>query len=103
MREDLLNSADIAILCLPDDASKDRPSRCSKPPTTMSGSSIRQQPIASMRRTGLTALPRWTQAQGGEDPRLPGYVANPGCYPTGAIGLVRPLQAWLAYPAGVLS
>ena len=37
------------------------------------------------------ALPRWTRRQADKirDARL---VANPGCYPTGAIGLIRPLR-----------
>ena len=42
-------------------------------------------------RTGLSALPRWTR---GQRAQIAGarYVANPGCYPTGAIALMRPLR-----------
>lgn len=56
MREDMLNNADISILCLPDDASGKR-SRW-WPAITMSASSIPRPPIASI-RTGPMALPKW--------------------------------------------
>ena len=35
-------------------------------------------------------MPRWRRARPSGSPR-PRKVANPGCYPTGAIGLIRPL------------
>ena len=88
MREDLLNSADIAILCLPDDASKQA--------VTMLAGNNGVRIIDTS--TAYRVAPDWAygfaemdkeQAQKIRDARL---VANPGCYPTGAIGLIRPLR-----------
>ncbi|MDG7151898.1 N-acetyl-gamma-glutamyl-phosphate reductase, partial [Streptococcus pneumoniae] len=36
----------------------------------------------------------------GEKVRSARFVANPGCYPTGAIGLLRPLRAGGILPDG---
>lgn len=88
MREDLLNSADIAILCLPDDASKEAVGMLE------GNNSVRIIDTSTAHRIA----PGWAygfaemdgaQADKIRDARL---VANPGCYPTGAIGLVRPLR-----------
>ncbi|MDQ0319869.1 N-acetyl-gamma-glutamyl-phosphate reductase [Pararhizobium capsulatum DSM 1112] len=88
MREDLLNHADIAILCLPDDASKQA--------VTMLEGNNRVRIIDTS--TAYRIAPDWAygfaemdkeQAAKIRDARL---VANPGCYPTGAIGLIRPLR-----------
>jgi N-acetyl-gamma-glutamyl-phosphate reductase len=49
-------------------------------------------------QTGPTALPRWTE-QAQQDQDSARFVANPGCYPTGAIGLIRPLRAAGIIPA----
>lgn len=93
MREDLLNSADIAILCLPDDASREAVGMLS------GNNSVRIIDTSTAYRTD----PNWAygfaemdkaQAAKIRDARL---VSNPGCYPTGAIGLIRPLRA-----AGIL-
>ncbi len=53
------------------------------------GSSTHRRRTGSI-RTGPTALPKWTRRKRSKiaSARL---VANPGCYPTGAIGLIRPL------------
>lgn len=87
MREDLLNSADIAILCLPDDASKEAVAM------TAANNNVRIIDTS----TAFRVHPDWAygfaemdKAQG-DRIRSARYVANPGCYPTGAIGLVRPL------------
>jgi N-acetyl-gamma-glutamyl-phosphate reductase len=87
LREEMLKAADVAILCLPDDAAK--------------------QAVAMLEGTNSTRIidtstahrihPDWAygfaeldedQAEKIATARL---VANPGCYPTGAIGLIRPL------------
>ncbi len=47
------------------------------------------------------ALPKWTRSRPARS-RDARFVANPGCYPTGAIGLIRPLRAG-RHPAGRLS
>ncbi len=88
IREDLLNSADVAILCLPDDASKQA--------VTMLQGNNKVRIIDTS--TAYRIAPDWAygfaemdsaQAEKIRDARL---VANPGCYPTGAIGLIRPLR-----------
>jgi N-acetyl-gamma-glutamyl-phosphate reductase len=93
MREDLLNSADIAILCLPDDASREA--------VTMLAGNNKVRVIDTS--TAYRVDPSWaygfaeldrTQA---DKIRSARHVANPGCYPTGAIALLRPLTA-----AGIL-
>lgn len=96
MREDLLNSADIAILCLPDEASKEA--------VRMLEGNNKVRVIDTS--TAYRVDPSWAygfaemdRAQGAKirDARL---VANPGCYPTGAIGLIRPLRAAGILPDG---
>ncbi|MGV0879197.1 N-acetyl-gamma-glutamyl-phosphate reductase [Martelella sp. FLE1502] len=93
MREDMLNSADIAILCLPDDASREAVAMLS------GNNKVRVIDTSTAYRTD----PDWAygfaemdKAQA-ERIRAARHVANPGCYPTGAIGLIRPLRA-----AGIL-
>ncbi|MDQ1185734.1 N-acetyl-gamma-glutamyl-phosphate reductase [Agrobacterium larrymoorei] len=93
MREDMLNSADISILCLPDDASKEAVSMVSgnnKVRIIDTSTAFRIHPDWAY---GFAEMDR-DQA---EKVRSARFVANPGCYPTGAIGLIRPLRA-----AGIL-
>ena len=93
MREDFLKSADIAILCLPDDAAKEAVA-------LLDGhNSVRVIDTSTAHRVdpdwayGFAEMDK-AQADKIAASRL---VANPGCYPTGAIGLIRPLVA-----AGIL-
>jgi N-acetyl-gamma-glutamyl-phosphate reductase len=94
MREDLLNAADIAILCLPDDASRQAVQM------TAANNNVRIIDTS----TAFRVHPDWAYGFAEMDPsqgskiRAARHVANPGCYPTGAIGLVRPLRM-----AGILS
>jgi N-acetyl-gamma-glutamyl-phosphate reductase len=96
MREDLLNGADIAILCLPDDASKEA--------VAMLSGNNKVRIIDTS--TAYRVAPDWAygfaemdKAQG-DRIKSARYVANPGCYPTGAIGLIRPLRAAGILPDG---
>ncbi len=94
MREDMLNSADIAILCLPDDASKQAYEM------TAANNNVRLLDAS----TAFRVHPDWAYGFAEMDKAQKAkiqsarYVSNPGCYPTGAIGLIRPLRA-----AGILS
>ncbi|MGV1792567.1 N-acetyl-gamma-glutamyl-phosphate reductase [Rhizobium sp. A37_96] len=94
IREDMLNSADIAILCLPDDASKEA--------VKMVAANNNVRIIDTS--TAFRIHPDWAYGfaemdrEQGNRIRSSRFVANPGCYPTGAIGLIRPLRA-----AGILS
>lgn len=96
MREDMLNSADIAILCLPDDASREAVKMVA------SNNNVRIIDTSTAYRTdagwayGFAEMDK-AQAQ---KIRAARFVANPGCYPTGAIGLIRPLRAAGILPDG---
>lgn len=94
MREDLLNSADIAILCLPDDASKEAVAMLSGNRNVRIIDTSTAYRVHADWAYGFAELDK-AQA---EKIRQARYVANPGCYPTGAIGLIRPLR-----DAGILS
>jgi N-acetyl-gamma-glutamyl-phosphate reductase len=85
-RRRLLNEVNLAVLCLPDDAARNAVSLIENP-------SVRVLDASTAHRVH----PDWTY---GFPELLPGQaerihqakrVANPGCYPTGAVGLVRPL------------
>lgn len=88
MREDLLNAADIAILCLPDAASREAVAMLA------GNNSVRIIDTSTAHRVD----PSWAYGFAELDREQAGriasarYVANPGCYPTGAIALLRPLR-----------
>ncbi|MCM2473870.1 N-acetyl-gamma-glutamyl-phosphate reductase [Rhizobium sp. CG5] len=96
LREDMLNGADIAILCLPDDASRDA--------VTMVAGNNNVRIIDTS--TAYRVDPNWAYGFAEMDDaqadkiRAARFVANPGCYPTGAIGLIRPLRAAGLLPDG---
>jgi N-acetyl-gamma-glutamyl-phosphate reductase len=85
-RKRLLNAADIAILCLPDDAAQESVSLIENGTTRVIDAS-----------TAFRVDPDWVygfaemdkgQSAAIADAR---FVANPGCWPQGLIGTVRPL------------
>jgi N-acetyl-gamma-glutamyl-phosphate reductase len=96
IREDMLNSADIAILCLPDDASREAVKMVS------ANNNVRVIDTS----TAFRVDPSWAYGfaemdkEQGEKIRRARLVANPGCYPTGAVGLIRPLRAAGILPDG---
>ncbi|GAC1042589.1 N-acetyl-gamma-glutamyl-phosphate reductase [Rhizobium sp. No.120] len=96
MREDMLNSADIAILCLPDDASKEA--------VKMVAGNNNVRVIDTS--TAFRIHPDWAygfaemDSNQGSKIKAARFVANPGCYPTGAIGVIRPLRAAGILPTG---
>lgn len=96
MREDMLNSADIAILCLPDDAS------IQAFEMTAANNNVRLLDAS----TAFRVHPDWAYGFAEMDKaqadkiRSARHVSNPGCYPTGAIGLIRPLRAAGILPDG---
>ncbi|WP_440410045.1 N-acetyl-gamma-glutamyl-phosphate reductase [Neorhizobium petrolearium] len=96
MREDLLNSADIAILCLPDDASREA--------VSMLAGNNRVRVIDTS--TAYRVDPSWAYGFAEMDKaqadkiKSARHVANPGCYPTGAVALIRPLRAAGILPDG---
>ncbi|MFN7265651.1 MAG: N-acetyl-gamma-glutamyl-phosphate reductase [Phenylobacterium sp.] len=85
-RRELLNAADLVVLCLPDDASREAVSMIA---------SNRVRVIDAS--TAFRTAPGWTygfaEMSSGQRAAIRDSlrVSNPGCYPTGFIGLVRPL------------
>lgn len=86
-RAEFLKAADIAILCLPDAASKEAVALLSDDSTTRVIDTSTAYRTAPDWAYGFAELTHG-QAEKIADAR---FVANPGCYPTGAIGLIRPL------------
>ena len=87
-RAELLNGVDAVILCLPDDAAKEAVGM-------VTSNSVKVIDASTAFRTA----PDWTYGFAEMDKAQRGAIAgsnrvsNPGCYPTGFIGLVRPLTA----------
>ena len=88
-RRDIMAEADLVILCLPDDAAREAVALADRLGPDM--------PKLLDASTAHRVDPDWTY---GFPEMIPGQagqiagarkVANPGCYPTGAIGLLRPL------------
>jgi N-acetyl-gamma-glutamyl-phosphate reductase len=88
MREDLLNSADIAILCLPDAASREAVAMLADNKT------VRIIDTSTAYRVDPAWAYGFAELEKGQGAKIAAarYVANPGCYPTGAISLIRPLR-----------
>jgi N-acetyl-gamma-glutamyl-phosphate reductase len=85
-RKRLLNACDIAILCLPDDAAREAAAMIDNPHVRVLDAST-----AFRTAEGWTyGFPEMTPQQE-ELIRASKRVSNPGCYPTGAVALIRPL------------
>lgn len=93
-RRDALRSADIAILCLPDAASVEAYEMVQGADTRLLDASTAHR-IADGWVYGFAEMTAG-QAEAIASAR---YVANPGCYPTGAIALLRPLREAGLLPA----
>ncbi|MDR3438460.1 N-acetyl-gamma-glutamyl-phosphate reductase [Telmatospirillum sp.] len=85
-RRRLLNAVDLAVLCLPDDAARAAVALIDNP-------SVRVLDASTAHRTAVDwvyGFPELTPDQALRISRSK-RVANPGCYPTGALSLLRPL------------
>jgi len=96
-RQDMMAASDLVVLCLPDEAAREASALAEA-----LGSNTPKLLDAS---TAHRVDPAWTYGFPEMAPDQPGKIAmsrkvsNPGCYPTGAIGLLRPLvQAGLVPP-----
>ncbi len=88
-RRDLLNSVDVAILCLPDEAAIEAVSLIepsSKTRVIDASTAFRTDPKWAY------GFPELDHAQAARIAEA-GRVSNPGCYPQGLIALVKPLIA----------
>ena len=88
-RREMMEEVDLVVLCLPDDAAKDS--------AAMAASLGNTAPKVLDASTAHRVNPDWVYgfAEMAPDQHMriaqAKNVANPGCYPTGAIGLIRPL------------
>ncbi|WIY68452.1 N-acetyl-gamma-glutamyl-phosphate reductase [Aquidulcibacter paucihalophilus] len=99
-RREALNAADAVILCLPDDAAKEAVAMIDNPSVRVidASTAYRVDPAWTYGFAEMAHAPgRMTQ---GEKIAGATRVSNPGCYPTGFIGLVRPLVSAGIIPAG---
>ncbi|MCH7543118.1 MAG: N-acetyl-gamma-glutamyl-phosphate reductase [Proteobacteria bacterium] len=93
-RADLLNAADLVILCLPDDAAIEALRLIDNP-------AVKVIDASTAHRTD----PDWVYGMAEYAPEQPGLIAeasrvtNPGCYAIGAIALIRPLVSRGVLPA----
>ncbi|MFZ1988780.1 MAG: N-acetyl-gamma-glutamyl-phosphate reductase [Alphaproteobacteria bacterium] len=85
-RAEALNAADIAILCLPDDAAREAVSLVKNPRTRIIDSSSAHRTA----RGWVYGFPEMAEEQSELIARAP-RVTNPGCYAVSAIALLRPL------------
>ena len=95
-RAEMLNAADAVILCLPDDAAKEAVKLVTNPNTVIIDAS-----------TAFRVDPQWVY---GFPEMADGHrvllqrakrISNPGCYPTGFIGLMAPLVSAGLVPAAI--
>ena len=99
-RADAINASDVAILCLPDEPARQAAASVVNP-------AVRVIDASSAHRTTPGWVYGFPEMSAGQADLIAQAkrVSNPGCYPTGAIALLRPLiQAGLVpadYPAVV--
>ncbi|WP_421731557.1 N-acetyl-gamma-glutamyl-phosphate reductase [Brevundimonas sp.] len=87
-RREALNAADAVILCLPDDAAREAVSMIDNTTTRVIDASTAFR-VADGWTYGFAEMDAGQRAAIAASTR----VSNPGCYPTGFIGLMRPLVA----------
>ena len=85
-RRDMLNQADLAILCLPDDAAREAVALIENPATRVIDSS-------SLYRTTEGWVYGFPEYEPGQRDLIAGAkrVANPGCYAIASIAILHPL------------
>ncbi len=85
-RSEIINDCHIAILCLPDDVAKESVS-------FIRNMNVRVLDASSAHRTAKKWIYGLPELERGHDEiiSLATRVSNPGCYPTGAILMLRPL------------
>lgn len=94
-RRDAINHCGIAILCLPDAAAREAVAMIENP-------SVRVIDASSAHRTSPGWVYGMPELDAGQAGRIASArrVTNPGCYPTAAVALLRPLVDAGLLPAG---
>jgi len=87
-RQRLLNSVDAVILCLPDEAAREAVALIENDAVKVIDASTAYR-VADGWTYGFAEMAKDQRAKIAASKR----ISNPGCYPTGFIGLVRPLVA----------
>lgn len=85
-RARMLNAADVAILCLPDDAAREAVALVTNPATRIIDASTAHRTADGWTFGFVELEPDHREAVAAAT-----RVSNPGCYSTGAIALIRPL------------
>ena len=93
-RAEFLNAADVAILCLPDEAAKESAALISNPNTRVIDASSAFR-VADGWTYGFAEMDKAQSAAIASAKR----VSNPGCWPQGVIAVLRPLIAAGLLPA----
>lgn len=85
-RAQALNDCDVALLCLPDEAAREAVALVRRP-------GVRLIDASSAHRTTPDWIYGLPELAAGQAQRIAeaDRVSNPGCYPTGALALIRPL------------
>ncbi len=94
-RADAMARADLTVLCLPDDAARAA--------VALAPAGTRILDASTAHRTAPGWVYGFAEMAPGQAQRIAAaqHVANPGCYATGAIALLRPLTALGLLPAGM--
>ena len=94
-RAEAINSCDIAVLCLPDGPAREAAASIANP-------AVRVIDASSAHRTDPQWVYGFPEMSAEQSARIASArrVSNPGCYPTGAIALLRPLVQARLLPAG---
>lgn len=88
-RKALIAEADLVVLCLPDDAAKEAVALAG----TLGTAAPKIVDASTAHRVAAGWVYGFAELDAGQGAKIAAaqHVANPGCYPTGAIALLRPL------------